>query len=328
MAGDKMNMSKKLILTALCAVLILLVSGYAITAFAADADDEVKVRSLEMFTDTATVRVNQERILMVEIFPINAADQNIYWESSNPEVALVDGDGVVTGISPGTAIITAVSGNGRTAECTVTVPGTVLTGIELDVKNRDHPLASVDGGERLSAATLRIDAEAAAKQTKSGAITLTYTGKTTVSTTALRAAAFTAASAGKTANLRFRTLDDNGKIQGQLTISAEDAGDDDRDLNLTVLASGERVEEAAKQAGQYFGSPAAAVILGQSGEFGMTVHVAAKADMTGFDKTTPRLYRKNGAKYTLLDEQEVGFDENGYIYFTATAGGTYLLIQK
>lgn len=45
------------------------------------------------------------------------------FESSAPDVAAVDGDGVVYGVSEGSATITATSYNGLTAACTVTVQG-------------------------------------------------------------------------------------------------------------------------------------------------------------------------------------------------------------
>ena len=45
------------------------------------------------------------------------------FESSAPDVATVDGDGVVYGVSEGSATITATSYNGLTAACTVTVQG-------------------------------------------------------------------------------------------------------------------------------------------------------------------------------------------------------------
>jgi uncharacterized protein YjdB len=46
---------------------------------------------------------------------------NVTWSSSNPEVAAVSADGTVTGISPGTAVITCTTSSGaRKANCTVT----------------------------------------------------------------------------------------------------------------------------------------------------------------------------------------------------------------
>lgn len=45
------------------------------------------------------------------------------FESSAPDVATVDEDGVVYGVSEGSATITATSYNGLTAVCTVTVQG-------------------------------------------------------------------------------------------------------------------------------------------------------------------------------------------------------------
>lgn len=49
------------------------------------------------------------------------ADQKITWTSSNPEIAKVNSKGRVTGVSLGTATITATTVNGISAECEVEV---------------------------------------------------------------------------------------------------------------------------------------------------------------------------------------------------------------
>ena len=48
-------------------------------------------------------------------------DQNVIWISSDELVVTVDSTGKVTGVSKGTAIVTAATSNGLTASCTVTV---------------------------------------------------------------------------------------------------------------------------------------------------------------------------------------------------------------
>jgi hypothetical protein len=54
--------------------------------------------------------------------PNNVADKTVTWMSSNTEVATVDGDGTVTGVAKGSAIITATTvTSGKTAACAVTV---------------------------------------------------------------------------------------------------------------------------------------------------------------------------------------------------------------
>ena len=56
------------------------------------------------------------------IFPHNASDRRLIWSSSNPVVASVDGTGVVTAGSSGSAVITVTSHDGRvTQSVSVTV---------------------------------------------------------------------------------------------------------------------------------------------------------------------------------------------------------------
>ncbi len=71
--------------------------------------------------------------LIATITPEDATDKTVTWKSSDPGIATVSEDGVVTAVSVGTATIYASSSNGLTAECAVTVkPGVVaVTGISL-----------------------------------------------------------------------------------------------------------------------------------------------------------------------------------------------------
>lgn len=297
-------------------------------------EGDVDVSRLEMVMDTAFVRVNQERVLYVEIFPDGADYKSIEWASSNPEIAVVtytgvDDTAIVLGVSPGTAEITATSRSGKTAVCRVTVPSAAVTELEQQVSNKDIPVSTSSLGEKLSAAALRLDVENAAKDSKKSAkqITLTYTGKTRVSTAALRSAAFTAAYNAKEASLRFRTLDEDGKQQGQLTVNPQNAGAEDKDIRLEVYASAGKTANAKARAEKHFGAPAAVVRLTQEGAFNMTVQVAAKADLTGLNAKTLRIYRYSGGTYTLCEDQEYQIDANGYIHFSVSKGGTYVLVS-
>ena len=61
-------------------------------------------------------------VLTATVEPEDATDQTVSWSSSNPAVAKVDGNGRVTAVSPGSAIITVTTADdGRKASCTVTV---------------------------------------------------------------------------------------------------------------------------------------------------------------------------------------------------------------
>lgn len=71
---------------------------------------------------TATVAVSGTEALTATVAPATATNQNVTWTSSDTAVATVDDDGVVTGVSAGTATITATTVDGGfTDTCSVTV---------------------------------------------------------------------------------------------------------------------------------------------------------------------------------------------------------------
>lgn len=60
-------------------------------------------------------------------------DMDLEWSSSNKKVATVDGEGEITGIKAGTAVITAETYTGATASCTVTVAHVTLNHARITV---------------------------------------------------------------------------------------------------------------------------------------------------------------------------------------------------
>lgn len=94
--------------------------------------------------------------LTASILPANADDQTVTWESSNPGVAGVDATGKVTGMSAGTAVITAHShfNPSITAQCTVTVKQ-LVTRLNL---NKTSATLNAGGTTQLSAAVTPQDA--------------------------------------------------------------------------------------------------------------------------------------------------------------------------
>ena len=69
-----------------------------------------------------TLNVNQSMLLNAQIEPSNTTNNKILtWKTSNSNVAKVDSDGRVTGVSAGIATITATTINGIIAKCFVTV---------------------------------------------------------------------------------------------------------------------------------------------------------------------------------------------------------------
>ena len=97
----------------------------------------VSVTGISLNTKSADVGIGGSCQLIAEILPENATNKEVTWTSSKPEIAEVK-DGLVTGISEGTAIIIVKSKDGaKTASCTITVKNLSVTGITLDKRELD-----------------------------------------------------------------------------------------------------------------------------------------------------------------------------------------------
>jgi uncharacterized protein YjdB len=111
----------------------------------------IEVTGISLGKLSATVSVNGSEQLIANIVPPNATNKAVTWRSNDASVAVVDGNGVVTGISAGTAVITLATEDGQlTSSCTVTVQDEVIavTGISL---NKISATVSVNGSEQLAA---------------------------------------------------------------------------------------------------------------------------------------------------------------------------------
>ena len=83
-------------------------------------DDTVYPVSVALSETALSLVVGSSAELTAEVLPEDAADPSVTWTTSDPSVATVE-DGHVTAVSYGTAVITAVSSNGLTADCSVSV---------------------------------------------------------------------------------------------------------------------------------------------------------------------------------------------------------------
>lgn len=96
--------------------------------------------------ESAQITDAEQTTLIPEIAP-KSAETACQWSSSNEDVAKVDSSGVVTGVSKGTAIITAETVNGLTASCTVTVRSSRTCGDELEWNYADGTLTISGTGD-------------------------------------------------------------------------------------------------------------------------------------------------------------------------------------
>ena len=77
--------------------------------------------SITLDTEAVTLLLGETRQLTATVLPEDAIFSAVTWESSNPAVATVSETGLITAVAEGEAIITAKTGNGLSAICTVTV---------------------------------------------------------------------------------------------------------------------------------------------------------------------------------------------------------------
>lgn len=86
--------------------------------------NDIELTSIKIIPATKLIRVNESYRITIQKTPANARkNTEIIYTSSNSGVASVDENGSVTGISEGTAVITATAQNGVQSQTTVTVSG-------------------------------------------------------------------------------------------------------------------------------------------------------------------------------------------------------------
>lgn len=82
----------------------------------------VPVTGITLDKNTMTISEGETQALMATVLPDNAYNKEVVWSSSNQAVATVTGDGKVTGVSAGSAVITATTSDGnKKATCRITV---------------------------------------------------------------------------------------------------------------------------------------------------------------------------------------------------------------
>jgi len=81
----------------------------------------IPATSITIEPKTASILVNETKLLFAVIEPIGATVNDITWSGSNQEVVTVNASGLITGISTGTATITVRTEDILTATCKVAV---------------------------------------------------------------------------------------------------------------------------------------------------------------------------------------------------------------
>ncbi len=136
--GDSIIINVKLDTTKVSRYAEKTASQYGMDVFTAwdtsfSVDKLIKAEGIQLDKTKVDIDIGSNQIINATVFPSNAFDKTISWTSSDESKATVE-DGRITGISEGTATITAKTYNGKEAICIVTVKDPVIdvSGIELD----------------------------------------------------------------------------------------------------------------------------------------------------------------------------------------------------
>ena len=109
----------------------------------------IAVTGVSLNKTALTLNIGAQETLTATVSPSNAANKAVTWNSSNANVATVNG-GVVTGVSAGNATITvATQDGGRTATCSVTVEPSAIAATGLSL-NKNTMTLTVGGSETLA----------------------------------------------------------------------------------------------------------------------------------------------------------------------------------
>lgn len=81
------------------------------------------------FTNNINIAVGETQQLIVRVKPTNAKYKDVEFYSENPDIAVVDNDGNVTGVAAGKVRIYAVAGNGVKARKEITVKFIAIQGL-------------------------------------------------------------------------------------------------------------------------------------------------------------------------------------------------------
>ncbi len=92
------------------------------------------ISSVVLSASSATIVSGDTYQLSCEVYPSDATNQSVTWSSSDPSVAAVSPDGLVSAISNGTAVITVASRSDHSikAECTITVLPILVESVSLN----------------------------------------------------------------------------------------------------------------------------------------------------------------------------------------------------
>ena len=107
--------------------------GYVFQTYVKEVPD-IEVEKIELSLDKTTINKGEKIKLKVNIYPTDAVDKTLKYSSDNTKVASINSEGVITGLSSGTAKITVKANNGITSSISINIY-TPVTDILMETQN-------------------------------------------------------------------------------------------------------------------------------------------------------------------------------------------------
>ncbi|MBQ8443915.1 MAG: Ig-like domain-containing protein [Clostridia bacterium] len=235
----------------------------------------INVQSISLDCDYSAIHIDETMQMNASISPIDATYKELKWESSNPLVATISENGIVTGVSEGQTTITATAHNGVKATNTIDVKETIeIESISLTINTSTPHALKYGGGYKLTCDYYPANAD-------NKIISWSST------------------------NSEVLSVDENGNIvvhkDGSATIEATTANGKNASINLNVP----RVEAKTIYIADKSGSNILQTVELKVGE---TMQLYVKFFSYGGDKPTTR-----EIEWTSSNDDIVSVDENGLI---------------
>ncbi|MDR3116788.1 MAG: Ig-like domain-containing protein, partial [Bifidobacteriaceae bacterium] len=168
----------------------------------------INVETVSLDKTSLTINIGETEKLIPAISPANATDKSVSWQSSNPSVATVDNQGLVSAVSYGKARIDAVTvDGGKIASCQVSVNVPEISVITV-VLSPDSAIINI--GQNLPLNTQVLPANASDK-------TVSYRSSNDQVVSVSQTGIVTGLSVG-TATITVRTNDGNFEDTSQITV--------------------------------------------------------------------------------------------------------------
>ena len=171
----------------------------------------VKVESVSVSPTTVTLNVGATTALAATVLPADADNKNVVWSSSNPAIATVNANGVVTAVAEGNCVITVTTlDGGKTAQCAATIESATVhvTGVTVS-----PTVMTINVGETSAVTATVLPADATDKS-------VTWTSSNPSVATVDASGNVTAIAEGN-ANITVRTTDGNYTAQCAATVEAQ-----------------------------------------------------------------------------------------------------------